>query len=105
MKRFLVQNININGQQIQGPLSGINSIADLINKILPFLYSIAAVILIFVFIWGGYDYMLSQGNPEKVKSASSKITAGLIGFGLLIFAYFITRLIVFIFLGSGNGLF
>jgi len=55
------------------------------------------VILLFVFISGGYDLLLSAGNPEKVKSARAKLTAGIIGFIVIVSAYFVVKLISQIF--------
>ena len=48
--------------------------------------------------------MMSQGNPEKIKAGQGKITAGIIGFALLIASFLITRLIAFVF-GLGGGIF
>lgn len=96
-KLFLAQKIEINGQSIEGPLEGINNIGDLINRILPFLITFSGVILLLVLIWGGYDFITSQGDAQKVKSAQAKITTGIIGFVLLIISYLLVRLIAKIF--------
>lgn len=95
----------INGQTICNPLLGpnINSVADIINIILPFLYGIAGVILFLIMIWGGYDFLLSQGDPEKVEGARGKITAGIIGFVLLIISYVLVKIIAYVF-GLQNGI-
>lgn len=90
---ILAQTVNINGQQIKGPLEGIDNIGSLVSRLLIFIIPIAATILVFVFIWGGYDYMMSQGNPEKVKSAQAKITTGLIGFILMVISFLVVRII------------
>ena len=97
MMNFLAESLNINGQAIESPLVGITTIGDIINKILPIAVSFAGVILLLVLIWGGYDFMMSQGNAEKVKGAQAKITTGIIGFVLLIFSYLIVKLIEKIF--------
>ena len=81
----------------------IKTLGDLVNRIIQFLIPLAAVILLVVFIWGGYDYMMSQGSPEKVKSAQAKITTGIIGLVLLLVSYVIVRLISQIF-GLGGGI-
>lgn len=106
MKKLLAQGIEINGQQIQGPLSSdINNLGDLINKVVTFLIPLASIILLLIFIWGGYDFMMSQGQPDKVKSAQAKITTGIIGFVLLILAFIITKILAFIFGLDTGGLF
>ncbi|MBI5127423.1 hypothetical protein HZA76_03120 [Candidatus Roizmanbacteria bacterium] len=102
MKNLLSQSVDFNGQEIKGPLVGANgqpieNLGQLVSRVLSFLLPLAGVILLFVLIWGGYDYMMSQGNPEKVKTAQAKITTGIIGFGLLIFSYLLVRLIAAIF--------
>ena len=103
MKHYLSQQINIGGQQIQGPLQEINNLSDVVNKIITLLIPLAGIILLLVLIWGGYDYLMSQGQPEKLKSAQAKITTGIIGFVLLIASYVIVKLITTIF-GIGEGI-
>ncbi len=94
---MLAQSINVGGQSIEGPLKGINTVGDLVNTLMNFLVPLAGIIFLLVLIWGGYDFMMSGGNPEKLKSAQAKITTGVIGFILLVLAYLIVRIISFIF--------
>ncbi len=103
MKKYFAQQINVGGYSIEGPLQGINTLGDLVNKIVELLIPLAGIILFLVLIWGGYDFLMSQGNPEKIKSAQAKITTGIIGFVLLILAYVIVKLIAKIF-GVGEGI-
>jgi TRAP-type C4-dicarboxylate transport system permease small subunit len=101
---YLAQSLDINGTSIQGPLdSNIGNLGDLINRVLSFLLPLGGIVLLFVLILGGYDYMMSQGNPEKLKSAQAKITTGLIGFFLLITSYLFVRVIAAIF-GLNTGI-
>lgn len=103
MKNLLSQTVNFGGQTITGPLEGIDNLGQLVSRVLQFLLPLAGVVLLFVLIWGGYDYMMSQGNPERLKGAQAKITTGLIGFGLLVFSYLIVKLLATIF-GLGEGI-
>ncbi len=111
MNSLIAQQVRFGGGSgtapivIQGPLKNINSLGDLINKLVTgLIYPLAAVILFFILVWGGYDFMFSQGNPEKLKTARAKITAGIVGFVLLVVSYLIVRVIAFIF-GIGEGIF
>lgn len=102
---YLAQKVTINNQTINGPVVGINDLGGLVSKIVnTFLIPLAGIILFIVLLWGGYSFITSRGNPEKVKSARAKITTGLIGFILLIVSYLIVRLLSYVF-GLGNGLF
>jgi hypothetical protein len=101
--QLLAQKINVNGMAIEGPLVGYTNIADIVNNVVPFVMSLAGIILFFVLMWGGYDYVTSQGLPEKLKSANAKITAGVIGFVLLVLSFLITRVLAYVF-GIGEGI-
>ena len=105
MKHFLAQSLQISGTQIEGPLDpSIDSLGAIISKGLGFIMPMAGIVLLFVLISGGYDYMMSQGNPDKIKAGQAKITSGIIGFILLILSFLITRIIALIF-GLGDGIF
>lgn len=95
--KYFAQKMTIGGQEITGPLVGINNVGDLIGEILKFLIPLAGIILLFVVIWGGYDLILSQGSAEKIKGAKAKITAGIIGFVLLVTSFLLIKLIERIF--------
>lgn len=101
MKNYLAQQINIGGQPIEGPLQGINNLSDIVNRIIELLIPLGGIILLFVLILGGYQYLMSQGQPEKIKAAQAKITTGIIGFILLVFSYIVVNLIAKIFGLSG----
>lgn len=108
MKNLLAQGITINGQHIEGPLKGfggqpIEKLSDVINILVVFLYPLAGILLFIFLVWGGYDFLLSGGDPEKVKSGKAKITSALIGFILLVLSFFIVRLFSYIF-GLGSGI-
>ncbi len=104
MNKILAQSINVGGQAIEGPLEGVSTLGDIVNKIVSLLIPLAGIILLFVLIWGGYDFMMSRGQPDKLKGAQAKITTGIIGFVLLIFAYAIVKILTSIF-GLGEGIF
>jgi hypothetical protein len=101
---FLAQKINIGGEEVSGPIKNISTLGDLINTIMNFLVPLAAVILFIVLLWGGYDYLLSRGSPDKIKGAKAKITAGIIGFVLLLTSYILVRFIGGL-VGLGEGTF
>jgi len=101
--RLLAQTVRIGGFEFVGPLKNINTLADVINIVLPFIMSLAGIILFLIIILGGYDVMMAQGKAEKLKAGRAKITAGIIGFLLLILSYFLTKFISSVFnVGQGT---
>jgi len=103
---YLAQKIQIDGQSISSPLpDNLNNLGSIISRIVNFfLIPIAGVILLLIFIWAGYDFMMSEGSPEKIKSAQAKITTGVIGIILLVSSFLIVRVIEMIF-GIRSGIF
>ncbi len=101
--QLLAQTLQVGGATVNGPLKGINDVGQLISVLLSFLFPLAAVILALVIIWGGYDFLLSGGESEKIQSGKAKITYGLIGFVLLTLSFIAAKLIGSIF-GLGGGI-
>lgn len=93
----IAQRVTINGQVIEGPLKNIDTVADLINQLTKFVYPLAGLLLFIYLIWGGYDYLLSGGNPEKIKAGQGKLTAAVVGFALLFIAYLLVKIIAQVF--------
>lgn len=108
MHKYLAQNVVVGDRVIQGQLKLPGgkevTLGNIINVVLPFVIMLCGILLFFIFVWGGYDFMLSRGEPGRIKAARAKITAGIIGFVLLVLSYFIVNLISYIF-GIGGGLF
>jgi hypothetical protein len=101
--QLLAQQLTVGGATVNGPLKGIGTVGDLISTLLSFLFPLAAVILALIIIWGGYDFLLSGGEADKIKSGKAKITYGLIGFVLLTLSFIAAKLIGSIF-GLGGGI-
>lgn len=100
------QDLIISGTPIKGPLDdSIGTLGGLISKVLSFLFPFAAVILLIMLIWGGYGYMTSGGEPDKVESAKARITTSIIGFVLLTLSFFLAKVVAFVFGLDDNLLF
>jgi TRAP-type C4-dicarboxylate transport system permease small subunit len=69
------------------------SLFDIINRILPIVYSVAGIILFGLIIYGGFMWLTSAGDPDKVRKAVNTIVNAVIGVAIIIFAYFATRVV------------
>jgi hypothetical protein len=69
----------------------------IVSKILPYVFVAAGLSMFVMLIVGGVELMLSGGDSGKVKAAQGKLTGGLIGFFLVIFAYFIAQIVEIMF--------
>ena len=86
--------------EIEGP-AGLGdkfpNLAAIVNKLLPILFSAAGIILFFYLIAGGFDLLLSGGDPKKAEGAKGKITSAVVGFIIVFIAWWLTQLLSTIF--------
>ncbi len=69
---------------LKGDPTGAGAISKLLTNIIGLFYAVAIIVLIFMILWGAYDWMTSEGDKEKLSSAQKKIINAMIG--ILLFA-------------------
>lgn len=69
------------------------TIGDIISMILPYVFVISGLILLFMLILGGIQLMTSAGDPDKTKAGFGRITHALIGFLIIFIAYFVSQIV------------
>jgi len=69
------------------------SLETVFSNILNVAVTLAGLVLFIMLIMGGFGFLTSGGDPEKVKKASGTLTWAIVGFVLLIASWFILRLI------------
>ena len=69
------------------------SITDIVKDLLPYIFSIAGIILLLYLILGGLQLMFAKGDPKAVQASWSKITNAVIGFVIIFAAYWIVQLV------------
>lgn len=76
----------------------------IISGLLPWIYGIAGIILLFNIISSGLKMMTSQGDPKALSAAQAKLTTSILGIFILFASFFIVRLIMS-FIGINTTLF
>jgi len=66
---------------------------QIIGKVLPYIYYGSGFAVLLYAVLGGFEVMISQGDPKKIASGREKITYAIIGFIILFIAYAVVRLI------------
>ena len=69
------------------------TLGDIINAVLPMVWSAAGILLLAYLIFGGFQFMTSGGDPRKKATAQGKITDALIGFVIVFTAFWIVELV------------
>ncbi len=71
-----------------------------------FMSSSLIVLVLFVMLFiGGFKYLTSLGNPEKVKSAQNTMKYAIIGVILFMSAFLILKAVDYLFLGNCGRIF
>lgn len=69
----------------------INSFGEGVSYFIPPALTLAGIVLVFWFLWGSVDLIISGGDKDKVAAARRKITHTIIGFLLLIGIFLIVQ--------------
>lgn len=77
---------------IENPIS-VNSIPQLIQKVLEFLIKIGIPLLVVMIVYSGFLYLFARGNPGKIGSAHTMLKYTLIGGAILLASWAIAELI------------
>lgn len=73
------------------------NLASLVNNAIPILFSIAGILLLLYLIWGGFDFLLSMGDPKKAEAGKGKITNAIVGFIIIFVAYWVVQIVSYLF--------
>lgn len=71
----------------------LGDIGGLISALLPWVLTIAGVLVFLFLLWGGVQYIFSQGNPKEVQNAQRRMTYAIIGLAVLILAFLVLQAI------------
>uniref|UniRef100_A0A7C4R819 DUF4134 domain-containing protein n=1 Tax=candidate division CPR3 bacterium TaxID=2268181 RepID=A0A7C4R819_UNCC3 len=92
---LLTSKIALAATSITGTQGGFkNDIGDTINNALTYVLGIAGLIALFYIIGGGFTYLTSSGNPEKVQNATKMITYSIIGVVIIALAFAIKNFLL-----------
>ena len=72
------------------------TIGEIVNELIPYIYSFIGIVLMIYLILGGFQYMTSRGEPKATEAAKGKITNALIGFLIVFASYWMVQIIGFV---------
>lgn len=93
-KLALVDTSNVFGSSFTGRAGG-NTIGDLIALVVQASLVIAGLVVLFLFIIGGFGIIMGAGNdnPEQAAKGKKALTSAVIGFFIVFTAYWVIRVI------------
>ncbi|MBI2314687.1 hypothetical protein HYU93_01340 [Candidatus Daviesbacteria bacterium] len=73
--------------------TGAGAISQFLTNFIALLFSIAGIVLVFMFIWAAFEWITSGGDKEKIASAQKRILHAIIGILLFAVAFVIIRVL------------
>ena len=97
---FLAQagtGVNI-GEQFGSPFGQSKTLVDLVSLVLSSAFVLSGLLVLFLFIFAGFQIVTGAGqnNPEATAKGKKAATSAAIGFAVIFMAYWIIRIIEFI---------
>lgn len=71
----------------------ITSIGDLVSAILPIVYGIIGIFLFALLLYGGFTWLTSAGDSEKIRKATDTMFNAVIGVAIVVFAFVATKIV------------
>ena len=71
----------------------ITSLGDATSTIITPMFSVATLIVVLYFLFAAFRYLTAGGNKEQIDGAKQMITHAIIGFFILIIAFFLLEFI------------
>lgn len=72
---------------------GAGGISLVLSNLVSLIYIIAAVVFVFMIIWGAFEWLTSGGDKEKVAAARNRLINAFIGIVLFAIAFAILKVV------------
>lgn len=77
---------------VSPPPQGYKDLGNFVTNVLTLAFVIAILVVLFMLIWGAFEWITSGGDKEAVGKARNRIINALIGLAVLAVAYALTRI-------------
>ena len=69
------------------------TVGQIISALLPYIFGLAGFLILLYIVLGGYQVLVSQGDPKQMAAGREKITYAIVGFIVIFTAYWLVQLI------------
>lgn len=76
---------------VSPPQQGYKELGVFVTNILTLAFGVAILVVLFMLVWGAFEWITSGGDKEAVGKARNRIINALIGLAVLAVAYALTR--------------
>ena|ERR1035437_4698955 len=82
------------------PSGGTDALANIVGTGLTLLMLTAVILCLLYFIWGGINWMMSEGDKQRINQARQKLVFSIIGLGIVFFSFLMINVFYWFFLGG-----
>lgn len=96
LKKYIPMLATIGGYDIQPPASlkpgftGPGALAFTLSRVFTYILPLFGIIGFLFFLWSGFQYLTSKGDPKALAAAQARITYATIGLIIISLAYSLT---------------
>ncbi|MCL5675550.1 MAG: pilin [Patescibacteria group bacterium] len=73
--------------------AGVSQIQTFIQDVIQVLVTLAGLVAVAFFVWGGFGYITSSGNPEALDKSKKTIMYSAIGLAIVLGAFVLTNIV------------
>ena len=70
-----------------GNKTGTQGFSLFLSNLIELIYALAGIVLVFMLVWGAWEWLVSGGDKEKIAAARSRIIHAIIGLMLFAIAF------------------
>jgi len=72
---------------------GVSQIQTFIESVIQVMITLAGLISVGFFIWGGFGYITSSGNPEKLDQSKKTVIYSAVGLAIVLGAFVLSSIV------------
>jgi predicted small integral membrane protein len=79
--------------QTTSSTGGVSQIESFIQSVIQVMIALAGAVSVGFFVWGGFGYITSSGNPEKLDQSKKTILYSAIGLAIVLGAFVLSSIV------------
>jgi len=87
------------------PTGGVDALPNIIHVGLDLLIVAAIILSLIYLVWGGFNWLMSEGEKQRINQARQKVVYAILGLIVVFLSFFIINLIFGFFFGANTTLF
>ena len=68
------------------------TLGEIVGSLLPYIFVIAGLGLLFYLVYAGYHFVIAMGDPKGLQEAKAKIVNAFVGFFIIFAAYWLVQI-------------